>query len=125
MRILIGSYKGENIYIFNMHIDGTYDGIACGPTHFNKDIIETEIPKACERYFGEGMQLHFGGKKKINLKEPLPDDIVYARIGTCCQLCGNHLNLVWLQESDLDPYVEAQKHLKEVDWEQESRECCF
>ena len=125
MKKLIGSYKGEDIYIFKIHIDGAYDDSACGGPVANRDIIERIIPEACKIYFGDYVPLHIAAKEKLNLEEELPDDIVYACIGTCCQLCGDHLIMAWLQESDMDPYVEAQKHFKEVDWEGESRECCF
>ena len=125
MKKLIGNHKGEDIYIFQIHIDGAYDNSACGGPVSNRWIIEETIPESYKRYFGDYVPLHIAGKEKLNLEEELPDDIVYVCIGTCCQLCGNHLIMAWLQESDMDPYEEARKHLKEVDWGREPRECCF
>ena len=99
MRKLIGSYKGQNIYIFNIHIEGTCDSSPCGGIVAKKRIIETAIPKQCSRYFGNDRPVLMLGLKELDLKEPLPEDVVYAHIGTCCPFCGNYLNLVWLQET--------------------------
>jgi|GEM_PF-5377066 len=122
MRKLIGSCKGQDIFIFELHIADTYDGVLCGEIYSNKRIIDITIPKQCKIYFPEDVPLHIAGKETLDLGERLPDDIVYAHIGTCCPNCGNYLNLVWFQEPDMDPYAEAQKHLREVDWGKESLE---
>lgn len=125
MHKLIGSHKGENIHIFSLHIEGAHDGSPCGGIVAQKNIIERTIPEHCRRYFGNDRPVHMIGITELDLKEPLPEDIVYAHIGTCCPFCGNYLNLVWLQGTDADPYIEAQKHLKEIDWEKESWEGGF
>lgn len=122
MNKIIGKHKNESIFIFELHMVGTYDDTLCGFKSSGKYVIDDTIPRHCKKYFGEDVPIHIAGKETIDLTKSLPDDTVYAYVGTHCMYCGNYLALVWFQKADMDPHVEAQKHLKKVDWDKEYRE---
>lgn len=128
MKRIVGKYKDEDITISVLHLTQTYGGLIIGNKSnksLNMRIVDAAIKKEPARLFGLDRPYYIVKYSQIEYDKPLPPEIVYAWLSCSAPIKeghGSHLFLIWLQESDQDPFAMAVEHMKTIVWEKEARD---
>ncbi|GEM_PF-5183752 len=121
---VVGKYKDRDVRIISMYINETYGGYLILSDNVlereNRSILSERVKKTIERLWGDNRTVYVMDLDQIDYKKRLPRVMVYAwLLGTPIKedQDGSHLFLVWLQDSDADPFIKAGEYFQKLEWE--------